>query len=301
VDARAVYLTVSARDVATGRYVTDLRQSDFAVYENGRPQKIFYFEGAPAAVPDTERVPVRMSLLLDMSGSIKQRIPDIRDAALIVIRSLKSGPRLGPEDDDLARIMMFHDRSIMTQDFTHHRLTLEKATDSIPEDGGGTKLYTSLYVQLREMESLGRADGQRYRNVIVVLSDGIDTASLHTDDEIIEVARSSRVAVYTILLARYHNPRRRRRVEQVRSNEELVAENFMHRLAAVTGGTAYVPSRIKRLKDVYQNIANEVAMQYRIGYQPIVPPDGQVRHISVHTSERPNILLQHRPSYRAVR
>lgn len=278
VQVRVVYLTVSARNAATNQFVADLNQGDFAVFENGREQEIVYFS--------PEILPVRIVLLMDMSNSMESRIMDVRDAALLVVRAMGS--------HDQAKVAMFHSHMLIIQDFTSDRVLLEKAVDSIP-DGGETTLYTSLYVTLRELEQMERQGGHTHRSAIIVLTDGKDTKSLHTADEVLQEARASDVVIYSVLMPPLAaDPDRK---PPPKTEEELTAEWFMRRIAEDTGGRIYQPESVKQLQGAYTNIAQEVAVQYSIGYRPSADPDGTFRMISVQTPAHENVVLRHRRGY----
>jgi Ca-activated chloride channel family protein len=157
---------------------------------------------------------------------------------------------------------------------------------------GNTSLYNGLYMTLRELtKQQGAAgDGVR-RQAIVVLSDGDDTASLVSYDDVNELAKRSGVAIYTITL---RSPFARNTFARDVNSE---SEFGMKELAQITGGRAFFPVAITELAGVYGVIAEELASQYSLGYSPASPRrDSAFRRIDVRI-ERPGIRARTRTGY----
>ncbi|HXV27316.1 MAG TPA: VWA domain-containing protein [Candidatus Paceibacterota bacterium] len=280
-EVRVVNLSASAMDAASHQYVTTLERGDFIVLENGRPQDIVYFS--------RDDLPVLVMLLMDVSTSVESRLPSIMKAARMLVDGLRP--------QDMAAVVMFHSEMFVVQDFTDDRDALNRAVGEVP-DGDHTALYRSVYVALRDMNQVAFPDGRRCRKALVLLTDGIDTASgSFTDDITLNEARTGEVTVFTVLMPPMVLPE----AERPQTVEELRAQSFLIRLAEDTGGRSFRPLRIGQLDEVYRNIAHEVAVQYTIGYTPDAPGDGKFRTISVQTPGRPSTLVRHRRGYLAVR
>ncbi len=235
-----VSLTVTVTDHA-GRYVTSLDSGDFSVYEDGVRQDIQYFNRA--------NLPIALSLLLDTSASMDEKMQTAQDAAVGFARHLR------PED--LAALIDFDSRVEIRQAFTNDVPRLEAAIRKT-SSGGSTSLYNAIYIALSELKKVrARTESDVRRQAIVVLSDGEDTSSLVSYDQVLELSRRSETAIYSIGL---------------RSKDDLQTKGFqeatfvLRDLAQQTGGRAFWPARIEELSGVYSQIAEELASQYMMGY-----------------------------------
>ena len=164
------------------RYVTDLTEDDFTIYEDGARQDLILF--------NRTSLPIAMSLLIDTSASMESRMATAQDAATGFARTLRS--------QDLAQVVDFDSRVEILQDFTNDVAELERAIRSTSA-GGSTSLNNALYISLKELAKVKAktADDVR-RQAIIVLSDGEDTSSLVTYDEVLDLAKRSETAIYTI-------------------------------------------------------------------------------------------------------
>jgi len=238
VDIVSLSVTVTDPD---GRYVTGLDAGDFSVFEDGVRQDITYF--------DRTNLPIALSLLLDTSASMEGRITIAQEAAAGFAR------RLRPMD--LAQLIDFDTRAVIAQAFTSEGAHLEESIRRTTA-GGSTALYNAVYIALKELKK-ARATAAKdvRRQAIVLLSDGEDTASLVTYDEVLELAKRSDTGIYTIGL---------------RDPSEPVAKGFreaafvLRDLAQQTGGRSFSPNRVEDLTGVYTQIADELASQYLMGY-----------------------------------
>jgi Ca-activated chloride channel homolog len=223
------------------RYVTDLTESDFTVFEDGIKQELTYF--------NRTSLPIALSLLIDTSASMENRLQFAQDAAIGFARKLRQ--------QDLAQVVDFDSRVEVLQDFTNNVDDLERAIRSTSA-GGSTSLHNALYISLKELAKIKpRSSDEVRRRAIVVLSDGEDTSSLVTYEEVLELAKRSETALYTIALQAKDAP-------QTKGFRE--AEFILRQFAQETGGRAFFPSRAEDLKDVYGRIAEELASQYTLGY-----------------------------------
>jgi len=273
VGVEVVNLNLSVTD-GKGRYVVDLGERDLAIYEDGVRQEICLFT--------QEKWPISVAVLIDSSGSMNPVLPVAQDAAVRLLRTL--GPR------DQASIVQFNRRATVLQDYTSDLPALEGAVGQIRADGE-TALYTSLYVTLKGLMAL-RKDGELGRRAVVVLSDGEDTASAVTDEQVLELARRAEVAVYAIGL---FPPR------AGSADRGSVPTYFLSALARETGGRAYFPASLAVLDGVYGQIAEELRTLYGVGYVSSNPTrDGKWRQIAIQAL-RANLLVRHRSGYYASR
>ncbi len=268
-----VSLNVTVVD-GQNRYVTDLAEADFSVFEDGARQDLAFF--------NRTNLPIALSLLIDTSASMENRILLAQEAAVGFVRKLRT--------QDFAQVVDFDSRVEIIQDFTNNQGELEKAIRSTLA-GGSTSMHNAIYISLKELAKIKakRAEEVR-RQAIVVLSDGEDTSSLVSYEEVLDVAKRSETAIYTIGLQPKDAP-------QTKGFRE--AEFVLRQLAQETGGRAYFPSRVEDLKDVYGQIADELSSQYTLGYASSNGRrDGAWRRIIVQVA-RQNVTARTKRGYYA--
>src|SRR6478736_5249005 len=266
-----VSLNVTVTD-SQGRYVTDLNQDDFSVFEDGAKQDITQF--------NRTNLPIALSLLIDSSASMEQRMENAQDAAIGFAK------RIRPQD--LAQVVDFDSRVEIKLGFTNNVNDLETAIRSTSA-GGSTALHNAVYIALKELAKIkAKNPDEIRRQAIIVLSDGEDTSSLVTFEEVLELAKRSETAIYTIGL----QPRETGGLKGFRE-----AEFVLRQLAQETGGRAFFAKQIMELKDVYGQIADELSSQYSMGYASKNPRrDGAFRRIVVQIA-RPNVTARTKRGY----
>ncbi len=270
VDLGVVNLSLSVTDTHE-HYVSDLTDKDFVVFEDGVRQDICVFT--------RERLPISLTLLLDGSSSMK---PSLRVAQAAAVRFIRT---LQPTDD--AQIAQFTRRYTLLQDATSDHAALEAAVARV-EASGETSLYDSLYVALKDFKSR-RHDGPTRRQAVVVLTDGEDTSSLVSEDQLMDLARRAEVAIYAIGL---FAPR-----TALMTGPSPI--HFLTALGRETGGRAYFPKELGDLEGVYDRIALELRTLYGVGYvSGNTRRDGAWRRIAVETV-RANLIVRHRLGYHA--
>lgn len=268
-----VSLNVTVVDKQT-RYITDLDEEDFAVYEDGIRQDLIVF--------NRTNLPIALSLLIDTSASMESRMQTAQDAAIGFVKKLRP--------QDLAQVVDFDSRVEILQNFTSNAADLERAIRST-SPGGSTALNNALYISLKELAKIkATSEEDIRRQAIIVLSDGEDTSSLVSYEEVLELAKRSETAIYTIALQAKDAP-------QTKGFRE--AEFVLRQYAQETGGRAFFPSRIEDLKGVYGQIADELSSQYTIGYaSKNSKRDGAWRRIVVQVA-RPQAIARTKRGYYA--
>jgi Ca-activated chloride channel family protein len=266
-----VSLNVTVTD-ATGRYVTDLEQQDFSVFEDGAKQELTYF--------NRTNLPIALSLLIDSSASMEQRMENAQEAAIGFARRIRA--------QDLAQVVDFDSRVEIKLGFTNRIEDLETAIRSTSA-GGSTALHNAVYISLKELAKIKAKNADEVRRqAIVLLSDGEDTSSLVSFEEVLELAKRSETAIYTIGL-------QPREASALRGFRE--AEFVLRQLAQETGGRSYFANKVEDLKDVYGQIADELSSQYSMGYASKNPKrDGAFRRIIVQVA-RPNTVARTKRGY----
>lgn len=268
-----VSLNVTVLDTAS-RYVTDLEQADFNVFEDGIKQDVTFF--------NKQQQPIALSLLLDTSASMEDKIGTLQKAAVEFIRTLRT--------NDIAQVVDFDSRVEIRQPFTTSKDDLDGAILSTAA-GGSTSLYNAIYISLKELRKVrAQSEDDVRRQALIVFSDGEDTSSLVSFDEVLDLAKRSETAIYTIAL---------RSSEPSQSRGFREAEFVMRQLAQETGGRSFFPARIEDLAGVYAQIGQELSSQYTIAYAPKNQlRNGAWRRIVVQVS-RPNATPRTKKGYYA--
>lgn len=261
-----VVLTVRDKD---GNYVSDLKKEDFQVWEERIPQEIQFF--AQETGPDAQ--PLTMVLLLDTSGSIKENLSFVQEAAT---QFLKETLR---KNKDMAAVIQFDSEINLVQDFTYDYQVLEHSIFNI-QAGGATKLYDAIWVAVEDL-----LKPEVGRKLMVVISDGADTQSMVSDQEAIEMAQNEDVVIYGI---------------GVRSRRFDSDFGKLKKFAQSTGGR-FFDSRLRpdELERAFRLINREIKNQYSLGYYSTNPNrDGSFRKIEVQI-KRSGLKVHHREGYYA--
>ena len=269
------------------KLVTDLGQSDFRVFEDGKEQKIQFFSR------ETD-LPLRIGLLMDTSNSIRERLEFEKDAAIDFLHNtLRRGK-------DQAFLMIFDNEPSIVRDFTEDAGALTEAVQR-QRAGGGTALYDAV---IRASDKLAGApqpaDHSAVRRVIVVISDGDDNLSTGSRGAAVEAAQRAGVAVYCISsstqwvsAAELTDSQKRVERKFLLEDEDKVLVEF----AAETGGRAFFPYSVDDLGQSFQDIGEELRNQYSLAY---IPPagaaDGRFRKISVDV-DRKGLVVRSRKGY----
>ena len=267
-----VSLNVTVTD-GVNHYVTDLEEPDFQIFEDGVRQEITFFS--------RRQQPIALSLLLDSSASMEDKLSTLQTAAGNFVRRLKP--------NDIAQVIDFDSRVDVPQVFTGNQTDLITAIDRIAS-GGSTSLHNAIYIALKELRKVRAVTEQDIRRqALVVFSDGEDTSSLVSFDEVLDLAKRSETSIYAIAL----------RGQDVQTKGFREAEFVMKTLALETGGRSFFPAKIEDLSGVYSQIADELASQYTIGYVSKNPRrDGAWRRIDARVT-RPNATARTKRGYYA--
>ena len=267
-----INLNVSVTD-PRNRYVTDLGGKDFAVFEDGIRQELSLFSH--------ENLPISLVLMIDTSASMDEKLTVAQSAAIRFSKTLRA--------QDLAQVVQFNDRTTVLQDFTSDHAALEAAIHKT-EASGPTALHNALYVALKDLGKQKKA-GELRRRAIVLLSDGEDTASLVSDDQVLELARKTEINIYSISL-------RPSRVADRNRQGFSQAAHLLTALAQETGGQVHFPNSLSELDTVYDRIAEELRTQYNLGYvSSNKRRDGKWRRIVVRIPEREDVQIRHKIGY----
>lgn len=275
--ASLVALNVTVTD--DGKIVTGLTRNDFEVYEDGVQQQVRFFEAAA--------VPLDVILLLDTSSSMRGRMATVHDAARSFMKILRAGDR--------GAVVAFNDNVQVLQALTSDAAAIETAINATTARGS-TSLNNAIYIALKTFGRAAQDTGEVRRQAIAVLSDGEDTSSLVTADDVIALARKTGVSVYTIGLQSEFAELRKASGRKYFSE----AEYSLKALAKETGAQSFFPSSVGELNAVYDTIAKELESQYSIGYAPSNSrADGRFRRIVVRVTADPSFRPRARAGYTA--
>jgi Ca-activated chloride channel family protein len=264
------------------KFVAGLGAGDFAVFEDGVRQEVSFFASSA--------VPLDLAILLDTSASMSDKMATVQQAAIGFTSSLRQNDRIIVVDiKDGAKIV-----APLGEDVEAARQAILATSAK-----GGTALYNGLYLTIKDMIRQRRGNGEVRRQAIVLLSDGEDTTSLMSFEDVMQVAKESGIAIYTIQLKpKYDTPTAVANKQKYFSQSDYTMKAF----AQETGARSFLPASIGDLAGVYASIAEELANQYSLGYTSKNPKrDGAYRRVVVRVSERPGTLTRTRSGYFAAR
>jgi len=256
-----------------GRFVRNLNQNDFNFLDDHKPvQSIVNFRR------ETD-LPLKMGLLVDMSGSVHTRFDFEQDAATSFMQHII---RTG---FDKVFVMGFNGRQRVAQDFTDNILLLSQAVHSL-RDGGGTALYDAIYHACHDKLSKEQSDRPQ-RRALVILSDGDDNQSEFSQAQAIEMAQRSEVIIYAI--------------STDDSGLILRGDKNLEKIAEATGGRAFFPFKMKDIKNSFASIEDELRSQYVVSYHPAdFDADGRYRSIEISALKK-DLQVRARKGYYAPR
>jgi Ca-activated chloride channel homolog len=275
--ASLVALNVTVSDGK--RLVPGLAQNDFSVYEDGVLQHLQFFE--------SHEVPIDLILLIDTSASMADKMEVVHDAAVGFLKTLR--------DADRGAVVTFGDNVNISQQLTSDRPALEEAVRRA-QPHGSTALNNALYVAMKQFARSAQQAGEIRRQAIAVLSDGEDTSSVISFDDVLAMARKSGINIYTICLQNRYS------VARAESGRKYFSESdyAMKTLARETGALSYFPQTVQELKGIYAGISDELSNQYSIGYSPSNwRADGRFRRIVVRINAHPEFQPRARQGYTA--
>jgi Ca-activated chloride channel homolog len=269
-DTRLVVCHTTVVD-KSGHLVTDLPQSAFTVYENNAAQPIRSFR--------REDVPVSMGLVVDNSGSMRDKRSKVEAAALALIKASNK--------DDEVFVVNFNDEAFLDnphgKDFTNDMKELEEALTRI-DSRGGTAMRDAIRMSIDHVKEKGRKD----KKVIVAVTDGNDNSSLVSIENLVKASQQSEVLIYGVGLLGEEERRQAKR-----------AERALKDLATATGGEAFFPKELGEVDPIATQVARDIRSQYTIVYSPTnAAMDGSFRTIKVAVNQK-NLTVRTRSGYYA--
>jgi Ca-activated chloride channel family protein len=266
-DVDLVLLDVSVKE-AKGGYVSGLTKDNFHLYENGALQKITEFASAD--------IPVAIGLVMDDSGSMKFKRPDVITAGLVFIGA--SNPQ------DQIFVVNFNDkvrRGLPEGVPFTDDIRLLGAALSKDAAQGQTALYDAVAFALGHLES-----GRRAKKALIVVSDGGDNCSRRNFKEVMQLVQESRATLYTVGIFAPDDPDRNPHV--------------LERMASVSGGESFLPDKLAEITPICKKIAHDIRNRYTIGYIPVHTSDrAALRKIRLVATapDRGKLVVRTRTSY----
>lgn len=282
-NAMLVNLDVRVSDAA-GQNLTTLTKNDFQIFENGRRQELVHFRSISA--------PVNLVLLLDLSGSTKDKMDQIRRAAITFIDGLN--PR-----NNIA-VAAFTRKFLLVSSFTTDRALLKQRIIDLENRDSGTAYYDSLW---KALDLFDEVEGGR--RVVVVLTDGVDNTlsdpgdyrSKHSFEQTLSRAVAGETTVFPI----YFDTEYEVVVQRGLGSHEAyrTARKELDQLARETGGVVFRADRVGDLESAYRRVTAEVQSIYSIAYESSNPKrDGAWRDIEVKV-RRNDAIVKSRRGYHA--
>ncbi len=268
VGTRLVVLPVSVLD-KSGKLVTDLKQSAFKVFENGVEQPIKIFR--------REDVPISLGIIIDNSGSMREKRQRVEAASLDLVRASN------PQDEVF--IVNFNDDPFLDVPFTNDIKKMEEGIARIDSRGG-----TAMRDAISESMDYMRKEGKRQKKVLLVITDGNDNASNVSLEKLVSRAQQNEILVYSIGLL---NEEERR--------EAKLARRALDAISHDSGGLAFYPKGASDVDEIALQVAHEIRNQYTIAYSPTVQEmDGSFRQIKVTVNGPGHPMVRTRTGYYAT-
>ena len=265
-----VLLDVSVKNPAGG-FVTGLTKDQFKIFENGREQPIQAFEAGD--------IPVTVGLIVDNSGSMRNKKPEVVTAALTFVT--ESNPK------DEMFVVNFNDRARLglpwETPFTDDTELLRAALLSNRVEGR-TALNDALKMGLVQLEK-----GVQAKKTLVLISDGGDNASETSTSDLLRLAEESRATIYSVGI---YDP-----------DDRDKNPGFLRKISTLTGGECFIPDKLTDLVGVCKKIAKDIRNRYSIGFVPATTERvGEVRRIKVVASapDRGKLIVRTRTHYTAA-
>jgi Ca-activated chloride channel homolog len=248
-DIRLVPLNVTVTD-KSARLITNLPQSAFQVFENGALQTIKIFK--------REDVPVSMGLIIDNSGSMREKRSAVESAALALVKDSNK--------QDEAFVVNFNDEVYIDQDFTSDISLMEKGLTKI-DSRNGTAMRDTIWASVEHLKKGAKRD----KKVILVVTDGNDNASVKSIESLVKLAQQDDVLIYAVGLL---TDEEKREAKKARRALELLVES--------TGGQVFYPKDVSEVERIAHQVAHDIRNQYTIAYTPSnAALDGTFRQIKV--------------------
>ena len=271
-DVRLVVCNATVVDKA-GHLITDLPRSAFTVLENGQPQEIRSFK--------REDVPVSLGLVIDNSGSMRDKRAKVAAASLALVKDSNK--------DDEVFVVNFNDEAFLDlphqKDFTNDITELEDALSRI-DSRGGTAMRDAIRMSIDHLKE----KGHRSKKVLVVVTDGDDNSSVISLENLVKASQQSEVLIYAVGLLSDEEKRAAAR-----------AKRALIDLTTSTGGDSFFPKELAEVDRIAHEVAHDIRSQYTIQYAPSNQTmDGTYRKIQIQVNAPGKPTVRTRSGYYAT-
>ncbi len=271
-DTRLVVCHTTVVD-KNGHLVTDLPESAFSIAENDAVQVIKAFK--------REDVPVSLGLIIDNSGSMREKRAKVAAAALGLVKA--------SNQDDEVFVVNFNDDAYLDlphgKDFTNDITEMEEALSHL-DARGGTAMRDAIRMSIDHVKQKGHRD----KKVLVVVTDGNDNSSVISLENLVKASQQSEVLIYAVGLLSEEDRR-----------EAVRAKRALEELATATGGETFFPKDLSEVDRIAADVARDIRSQYTIEYSPSnTAMDGSYRRIRVAVNAPGHLSVRTRSGYYAT-
>jgi Ca-activated chloride channel family protein len=269
IETQVVNLNVRVVD-RFNRPISNLKKSDFTIFEDREEQKIESFS--------MREVPTNYAMVIDNSGSLRFQLEKVIEASKTIIGTNR------PDDETGIIRFVSSDKIEIVQDFTGNKEDLNDALDNLYIQGGQTAIIDAIYLAAERVDQYEKAQDPNApkRRALILVSDGEDRSSFYKEEQLFKLLRESDVQIYAVGFIK--------ELEDdgnfIRKSPQKKAKNFLTRLATETGGKAYFPETIGELDTIAKDIARELRTQYVLSYSPINVTQG-FKNIKVVVKDGP--------------
>jgi Ca-activated chloride channel homolog len=267
-ESRLVVLHASVTD-RHGKLITNLPREAFRVLENGQPQELKVFK--------REDVPVSLGLIIDDSGSMRNKRERVEAASMTLVK--ESNPQ------DEVFIVNFNDEAYLDVPFTNDQSKMEQGLARI-DSRGGTAMRDAIDMSMNYLKS----DGKKDKKALLIITDGNDNASNASLEHVVQRAQQSEVLIYAIGL-----------LAEEEKREAAKAKRDLKALTGATGGLVYYPEKVTDVQELCETIARDIRNQYTLAYTPQIADDGTYRTIKVTVNGQSGYTVRTRSGYYARR
>jgi VWFA-related protein len=271
-DTRLVVCHTTVVD-KSGHLVTNLSKDQFTVLEDGKPQEIKVFR--------REDIPVSLGLIIDNSGSMREKRAKVEAADLALVKDSN------PEDEVF--VVNFNDEAFLdlphNKDFTNDIKELEEALTRV-DSRGGTAMRDAIRMSIDHLKEKAHKD----KKALVIVTDGNDNSSVISIENLVRAAQQSEVLIYGVGL-----------LGEEERREAMRAQRALKALAEATGGEVFFPKDTAEVDKIAHQVARDIRNQYTIEYTPSnTAMDGQFRKIEVKVNAPGNLKVRTRNGYYAT-
>ncbi len=258
------------------KFVGDLKQEHFQVYEDQVLQSVQFFS--------REDAPISLGFVIDTSGSMRRKLPAAVQAALTIVKATRPG--------DEYFVIDFKEKAELVEEFTSRVADIEDALDNLLA-GSGTAMMDAIAVSA----DYANQEGKNRRKAIVIMSDGDERDSFYNRKQLVDLMREYNVQVYIVGFPDELNDES----GIFKKSQRRKAVDLITDLAGESGGRAFFPETNAEVAEVARQINTDLRSQYSIGYAPTNDKaDGSFRKISVRVDDgKRKLVVRTRSGYNA--